>query len=240
MVALRCCWRGGFARGGWVSEGAVREGAGGVGILRAKAWLVLPAGGVGVCGRRLTSLEASLWSPASSYALGSCSSGESLRPGWVGRRRRHRRFPLWGVVLKSFGSRSHASWAGRSRHYGRQVPVWQCGCCAASCLWQRWRLRAESGLLMVLGSRSLPACSRSRRSGAGSAQAQHFSPAMLVDRVGAAWSPARVVDYLTSAGASLDASPRRRVCVLVWVVRSPCVPCFCRPVVTIFARFSVY
>lgn len=145
-----------------------------LGILRAKAWLVLPAGGVGVCGRRLTSLEASLWSPASSYTLGSCSSGESLRPGWVGRRRRHHRFPLWGVALKSFGSRLRASWAGRSRHCGRQVPVWQCGCCAASCLWQRWRLRAESGLLMILGSRSLPACSRSRRSGAGSAQAQRF------------------------------------------------------------------
>ena len=213
MVALWCCWRGGTARGGRVRKvQCVRV----LGILRAKAWLVLPAGGVGVCGRRLTSLEASLWSPASSYALGSCSSGKSLRPGWVGRRRRHRRFPLWGVALKSFGSRLHASWAGRSRHCGRQVPVWQCGCCAASCLWQRWRLRAESGLLMVLGSRSLPACSRSSRSGAGSAQAQRF----LLQ--------------------CLDASPRRRVCVLVWVARSPCVPCFCGPVVTVFARFSVY
>ncbi|XP_044453887.1 uncharacterized protein [Triticum aestivum] len=92
-----------------------------LGILRAKAWLVLPTGGVGVCGRRLTSLEASLWSPASPYALGSCSSGESLRPGWVGRRRRHRRFPLWGVALKSFRSRLHASWDGCSRHCGRSL-----------------------------------------------------------------------------------------------------------------------
>ena len=156
-------------------------------MLRAKACPVLPAGGIGVRGRRSTSLEALLWSATSSYTLGSWSSGESLRPGWVGRRRRHRRFPLWGVALMSFGSRLRASWAGRSRHCGRQVPVWQCGCCAASCLWQRWRLRAESGLLMVLGSRSLPACSRSRRSGAGSAQAQRFSPAMLVDRVRTAW-----------------------------------------------------
>lgn len=99
-----------------------------VGMLRAKACRLLPAGGVGVCGRRLTSLEAPLRRPGSTATLGSCSSGESLRPGRVGRRRRHRRFPLWGVTLKSIGSRLCAPWAGRSRHCGRQVPVWQCGC----------------------------------------------------------------------------------------------------------------
>ena len=30
-----------------------------------------------------------------------------------------------------------------------------------------------------------------------------------------------------------------RVCVLVWVVKSPCVPYFCGRVVTVFVRFSV-
>ena len=128
LVALQCFRHGGSSRGGWVSGGAVRGGDGGVGLLRAKAYPVLPAGGVGACGRRITSLEASSWSPTSSYTPRICSSGESLRPGRVGRRRRHRRFPLLGVALKSFGSRLHISCAGRSRHCGRLVPVRRCGC----------------------------------------------------------------------------------------------------------------
>jgi hypothetical protein len=207
VVASAWSWRDGFVGGVRVSGGAVREGV----VLGGAPGESLPG-----FYRPTVSASADVVSPPwrrrrgvhPLHILGFSSSGESLRPGWVGRRRRHRRFPLWGVALKSFGSRLRASWAGRSRHCGRLVSVRQCGCCAASCLWQRWRLRAESGLLMVLGSRSLPACSRSRRSGAGSAQAQRFSPAMLVDRVGAAWSPARVADCLASAGASLDACLR--------------------------------
>ena len=47
-----------------------------------------------------------------SRTLGSSSSGESLRPSQVGRRRRHRCFPLWGVAWKNFGSCLHAPWVG--------------------------------------------------------------------------------------------------------------------------------
>ena len=198
------------------------------------------------------------------HILGSSSSGESLRPSRVGRRRRHRRFLLWGVALKSIGSRLHFPWAGRSRHCGRRLSVRQCGCCATSSV-ATMAASSEVGRLLSFGSRSHPACSRGCRasfvflkselqrrcfrgdddtrrvvgSGAGSAQAQRFSPAMLVDRVEAAWSPARVVDCLASADASLDASPRRRVCILVWVARSSCVPCFRGHDVTVFGWFSV-
>lgn len=45
-------------------------------------------------------------------------------------------------------------------------------------------------------------------SGAGSAQAQCFSPAMLVKRAGTAWSPARAVDCLAFIGADLHACLR--------------------------------
>jgi hypothetical protein len=100
----------------------VRGGAGGAGCSGRKFAGLLPAGGVGARGRRFTSLEAPSWSPVSA-TLGPCTSGESLRPGRVGRRRRHRRFPLGGVALKSFGSRLRAPWAGRSRHCGRLVSV---------------------------------------------------------------------------------------------------------------------
>ena len=42
-------------------------------------------------------------------------------------------------------------------------------------------------------------------SGTGSAQAQRFSLAMLVDRAGAAWSSVRAADCLASTGAVLYA-----------------------------------
>jgi hypothetical protein len=92
------------------------------------------------------------------HILGSSSSGENLRPSRVGRRRRHRHFLLWGVALKSFGSRLRFPWAGRSRHCGRQLSVRQCGCCATSCV-ATMAASGGVGLLLSFGSRSHPACS---------------------------------------------------------------------------------
>lgn len=55
-MALQCRWRSGFVGGVWASGGAVR----GVVVLEGAPGESLPADGVGVCGRRLTFLEAPL------------------------------------------------------------------------------------------------------------------------------------------------------------------------------------
>ena len=161
VVASAWSWRDGFVGGVRVSGGAVREGV-----------VLGGAPGEGLPGfyRPTASASADVVSPPwrrrrgvhPLHILGSSSSGESLRPSRVGRRRRHRRFLLWGVALKSIGSRLHFPWAGRSRHCGRRLSVRQCGCCATSSV-ATITASSEVGRLLSFGSRSHPACSRGCR-----------------------------------------------------------------------------
>ena len=79
-------------------------------------------------------------------------------------------------------------------------------------------------------------------SGAGSAQAQRLFPAMLVDRVGAAWSSTCAVDCLASTDAGLDACSRLfgGVCAFLYGLPGrPVCLVFGGHVVTVFAQFFV-
>ena len=217
VVQRRCCaWGCGF---GWCSGRKL------VGLLLAD--------GVGVCGRRFMSLETPLWIPP--FAHRWIQFIGQKPKAWSGRT------TMSASPLPSLGHRLEELWIPFVRSMG-----WTFAITVGRCPFNNvFDLRGffsvammvalgRDGLLMGLGSCSLPACSRGRRallclpkveaaevgpcddddmrqmvcSDAGLAQAKRFSPAMLVDRVGAAWSPARVPDCLASAGASCDACLR--------------------------------
>lgn len=126
-VALACGRRSGFSGGVWASGGVVLGDAPGESLL---------AGGVGVRGRPLPP-----WRRHRGvhplHTSGPRSLGENLKPGRAGRR--HRRFPLWGVVLLVLGSGLRSPWTRRSWRCSRLVPLTgSVEVMASRLVWCRW------------------------------------------------------------------------------------------------------
>src|SRR4051812_22064779 len=74
---------------------------------------------------------------------------ESLRSYWAGRRRRHRRFLLWGAVLRALDLV-----CALYGLYAQNIAVGRCPSgnvdVARLLVWQRWRLQAEMVCCWVL------------------------------------------------------------------------------------------